>query len=340
MDKISVIVPIYKVEKYINECIDSLIAETVDFELILVDDGSPDNCGSICDNYADKDSRIKVIHKTNGGLISAWKAGVNAASGNYLMFVDGDDWVETNLISEAMKIIEKTDDDVDLIQFEFYNKNVVLNLEYRQVDVKDLYPNMMYYRGYSKIVVNSRCAKIFKTDIMLKILDDINNVIQIGEDKLTTFTYLLNSRKVAFYNYQCYHYRMNYDSMTNKYSEKLYEKTDILFNCLKNNIQKHRVDFDFSDQICMEKAMYATAILANEYKLGDTKKLKRMFEKLLKDADVAKGVEIIDTNYLNYFCRNAVKALRNKDFFKLQVLLFMKKVQNNAIRVLKLRKTR
>lgn len=341
MDKISVIVPIYKVEKYLRECVDSIIGETKsDFELVLVDDGSPDNCGKICDEYAEKDKRITVIHKQNGGLISAWKAGVRAAEGKFLMFVDGDDWVERSLVDEAMKIIAKKREDVDLVQFEFCNKNALSDLSYREVDVSSVYPVMMYYKGYTKVIVNSRCAKLFKKDILLSILDDIDDSIEIGEDKLTTFSYLLKCKKVAFYNYKCYYHRMNYDSMTNKYAVALYEKTDRLFNNLKKNIAKYNVGFDFSEQICKEKAMYATAILSNEYKSCDKVKLRETFDRLLKDKDVAEGVKIIDTDQLNYYCRNAVIALRNNSFLKLKVLLYMKKIQNGAIRILRLRKTR
>ena len=88
----SVIVPIYNIEKYIRRCIDSVLLQSfTDFELILVDDGSPDRCGAICDEYAKKDERIKVIHKENGGLVSARQAGIKVASGDYIFHLDGDD---------------------------------------------------------------------------------------------------------------------------------------------------------------------------------------------------------------------------------------------------------
>ena len=93
MMKISIIVPIYNVENYIRQCVESVIAQThQDLELILVDDGSPDNCGRICDTYAEGDSRIKVIHKENGGLSDARNVGVANATGEYILFLDGDDY--------------------------------------------------------------------------------------------------------------------------------------------------------------------------------------------------------------------------------------------------------
>lgn len=95
---ISVIVPVYGVEKYIEHCVNSIVHQTYrNLEIILVDDGSPDNCGGICDDFARKDSRIKVIHKKNGGLSDARNEGLKVANGDLLAFVDSDDWIDLTL---------------------------------------------------------------------------------------------------------------------------------------------------------------------------------------------------------------------------------------------------
>ena len=92
---VSVIVPVYNISGYLERCLQSILSQTyVDLEIILVDDGSEDSSGQICDQYAEIDNRIRVIHKKNGGLVSARKAGVSAASGDYVVWVDGDDWIE------------------------------------------------------------------------------------------------------------------------------------------------------------------------------------------------------------------------------------------------------
>ena len=101
---VSIIIPIYNVEKYIHQCIDSITSQTYrNLEIILVDDGSPDNCGLICDEYQAKDSRVKVIHKENGGISDARNAGIDNAKGDYLMFVDSDDWVEPTYCERALE---------------------------------------------------------------------------------------------------------------------------------------------------------------------------------------------------------------------------------------------
>lgn len=103
MVEISVIVPVYKVEKYLNKCVDSILTQSfTDFELILVDDGSPDNCGMICDEYAKKYPRVKVIHKENGGLSDARNAGLDQMQGKYVFFVDSDDWISSDAL-ETMR---------------------------------------------------------------------------------------------------------------------------------------------------------------------------------------------------------------------------------------------
>lgn len=102
--EISIIVPVYQVEKYLNECIDSILAQTfTDFELILVDDGSPDNCPALCDAAAKRDSRVRVIHKQNGGVSTARNAGLDAAQGNWIAFVDSDDTVEPEYLEKCIR---------------------------------------------------------------------------------------------------------------------------------------------------------------------------------------------------------------------------------------------
>ncbi|CZQ96528.1 nucleotide-diphospho-sugar transferases [Trichococcus palustris] len=113
MDKISVIIPVYNVEEYLSECVNSVFNQTYsNLEIILVDDGSPDNCGKICDEYAKKDTRIKVVHKKNGGLGYARNTGLNIATGDYVMFLDSDDKLDTNAIKDLYDSLNKHQADI------------------------------------------------------------------------------------------------------------------------------------------------------------------------------------------------------------------------------------
>jgi glycosyltransferase involved in cell wall biosynthesis len=110
---ISVIVPVYNVEPYLRKCVDSILNQTYrNLEVILVDDGSPDNCGAICDEYAARDTRIKVIHKTNGGLSDARNAGLDIMAGDYVAFVDSDDWIEPSMYKRLLALLLRYDADL------------------------------------------------------------------------------------------------------------------------------------------------------------------------------------------------------------------------------------
>ncbi len=122
MPKISVVVPIYNVEKYLRECLDSIINQTFkDIEIILVDDGSPDNCPQICDEYAEKDERVKVIHKSNGGYGSAVNLGIEKATGEYIGIIESDDWIEPDMYEKLYKNAKENDTDITKCAFYYYN---------------------------------------------------------------------------------------------------------------------------------------------------------------------------------------------------------------------------
>lgn len=128
MSTVSIIVPVYKVEDYIRECLDSILAQTYPyFELILVDDGSPDNCGRICDDYAKGDNRIKVVHKVNGGISSARNAGLEVAKGEWIMHVDGDDWIEPDMIESLIEAAQITGADMVIGDFVKYGPSAGYN---------------------------------------------------------------------------------------------------------------------------------------------------------------------------------------------------------------------
>ena len=119
---ISVIVPVYKVEKYLRHCVDSILAQTyTDFELLLIDDGSPDGCPQICDEYAARDPRVRVIHKVNGGLISARNEGIRAARGDYICIVDGDDWTLENMLQFIHDTVSQSPVPLDMVLFAAHN---------------------------------------------------------------------------------------------------------------------------------------------------------------------------------------------------------------------------
>lgn len=169
MDKlVSVIIPVYKVEKYLNKCVDSVLSQTYkNLEIFLVDDGSPDNCPQMCDEYAKKDNRIKVIHKPNGGLSSARNAALDVCKGDYIAFVDSDDWIEPTYIEELYSAITKYDADISICGINYYTSELELikNITYEYVD-KDIYIENILDLFFSKNSLSHHAwAKLYKRDI-------------------------------------------------------------------------------------------------------------------------------------------------------------------------------
>jgi glycosyltransferase involved in cell wall biosynthesis len=126
--KVSIIVPVYKSEAFLDKCVSSILNQTYqDVELILVDDGSPDNSGKMCDDYAAKDNRVVVIHKANGGTCEARNEGLKKVTGQYLMFADGDDWLAEDCIEYLMSIMQKTGSDMAMTDCVFTTRNLKQN---------------------------------------------------------------------------------------------------------------------------------------------------------------------------------------------------------------------
>ena len=135
MPKVSIIVPVYKAESYLHRCVDSILAQTfTDFELLLIDDGSPDKSGEICDEYAKKDSRIRVIHKENGGVSSARQRGQEEACGEYTIHVDPDDWVELTMLEDLYR--NAKDDNADMVICDYYTNEESLQKYIKQEPTK------------------------------------------------------------------------------------------------------------------------------------------------------------------------------------------------------------
>lgn len=218
----SVIVPVYGVEKYLNECVDSVLRQNFDnYEVILVNDGSKDNSPAICDEYAEKYSQVKVIHKENGGLVSARKAACRVISGKYVLNVDGDDWVRDDFLASLADVILGTEPDVicfgvanvfrDRIEEEQAQYDVGY---YNRKDIeKKIFPELfMSYEG--RYFKPSICAKAIKRELYKEFQLKVDNRIKIGEDVACTKPIIYNANSMYIMNECFYFYRQNEQSMT------------------------------------------------------------------------------------------------------------------------------
>lgn len=224
---VSIIVPIYQIDWYLGICIESLIKQTYEnIEIILVDDGSPDRCPELCDLYAGKDSRIKVIHKKNGGLVSARKAGLKAASGVYAGYVDGDDWVEPEFYEDLVRTIVSYDSDIviagmsrDLFSSSSHITSKIPAGNYQGERLTRLKRNMFVLDRFSRIGISTYVwNKLFKRDMLMKYQMEVSDNITIGEDAAVTYPYLMECSRVSIIDNCKYHYRQREDSMLKKTS--------------------------------------------------------------------------------------------------------------------------
>ncbi len=265
----SVIVPIYKVEKYVRDSVDSVLAQTFsDFELILVDDGSPDGCPAICDAYAEQDGRIKVIHKANGGLVSARQAGIREAKGEYVFNLDGDDAITPDTLEAAYDIIQKTG--ADIVSFSYRTRKDGIAGDV----VEDLVPEKLYAKEelireiWPKLLSDENMEHIFyyiwgkaiRREFLTKHQLNVNPVISLGEDLCCGIPCFLEAESVYMSKKATYFYTVRTDSLSTDFkSGQITQIADVI-----QYLKELPVTFPhgFDEQIARYSCFMCLAIVA------------------------------------------------------------------------------
>lgn len=216
---ISIIVPVYNVEKYLSKCIESILHQTYkNWELILVDDGTPDNSGKICDEYALNDSRIKVFHKANGGVSSARNLGLEKASGNFIMFIDSDDWISENCLEISVDEINK--DNLDALQFGFIE--VFPEKENPKIKKTTVILSGEEYIQTSSFNV-SVWGGVYKKEIIDKYQLSFPTQLKLAEDQFFVLNFLKYTQRIKYLDIALYYYlqRTNSAIHTSKSNDML-----------------------------------------------------------------------------------------------------------------------
>lgn len=266
---ISIIVPVYNVEKYLNQCVDSILAQTyTNLEIILVNDGSKDNCGAICDAYAQRDNRIIVLHKTNGGLSDARNAGINIAKGEYIGFVDSDDWIEPDMYEYLFNAINQSGADISACGLfrEYKDKTV------KCARGKDfVYPSEL---ALERLLENSdfqdyAVTKLYNRKLWTKIRFPIGKYY---EDMLTTYRLFLQSTSIASVSRCLYHYRQRKGSIVkNGFNDVRIAYLEAAESFLKNPELKKR----YSDTIDLRILKVKYQLLWELFLFGDKSALHK-----------------------------------------------------------------
>lgn len=322
--KISVIVPVYNVEKYLEYCLTSIMEQTYrDLEIIIVNDGSTDASPIICDAFAAKDQRIKVIHQINGGVSVARNTGIEAATGDYLTFVDSDDWLEFEMYESMMAPIKEHPElemvmcDVTLVTGNggikttehitsgYYSKHQI---------VSELYPVLLVTEDFGKIPIVSACNCLIKGRILIDNRIRFQPTLRYSEDYLfmadimfhTTSYYYLKGEH--FYNYRQYE-----ESRSKKFQPDWWSNLLDLNKRLKNLLWDSK-EFNFERQLKLQlihSALFVTSAIFNNEKITKTKKL-HLLRKLFNEPELK-----VAFSNLNF----------NKQSLPLKVVLFLVKHQ-------------
>lgn len=284
----SVIVPVYKVEQYLPTCIESVLNQSFsDFELILVDDGSPDNCPAICDEYAKIDARVKVIHKENGGLVSARKAGILVAKGDYVFNLDSDDSIEKDTLECAYKIIKDTDCEMLSFGRRWIKNGRTVKITddgieeglYTEKDIeKHIFPRLLMnknMKNISYVVTGKAIQREFLTPHQL----GVSEKISLGEDLCCVFSCYLHAKSVYISKKPVYLYTIREDSLTREFNYKqIYLIEDTINEICKNDTAKVP---DFEEQLCRYSCFTCFAILGLAAEGNHFRSLKAIKESIL-----------------------------------------------------------
>lgn len=231
---VSIIVPVYNTKNYITECLNSIINQDyTKLQIIIVDDGSTDGSGLLCDKYATKDNRIEVLHKENGGLVSARKQGLNKAIGDYVSFVDSDDFIEENMISTLVESIEKNNADfVHSGHTEFSDsiERVFVDFDETVYEINGKEDSIYFIKNHllnlknEKRMSNSICTKLFKRELIDKCYRKLNDEQQLGEDALCSCRCIFESRTIVLLPVSLYRYRIFEESMSHSEPNQMLSK--------------------------------------------------------------------------------------------------------------------
>ncbi len=280
MSKISVIVPVYKAEKYIRRCVESILNQTIsDLELILVDDGSPDNSGSICDEYAEKDSRVKVIHKENGGAASARNAGIKNATGEYLGFCDADDCLDLNMYETLLNAM--LDENLLLIDCNskvYSSSGELFYTEDNSHKLTFFTKEEALKRIFTREGNVSLCTKLIKRELFSDISIEEGRRV---EDFYTTFLLLLKVEEYVIYNYSFYNYHTNCSSVTHSASGDIYLDAIYFYNKSIEMLRVYDIRFEAEENYYLLKMLYLLFISSNMDEWKKNKAQMRQYKKQL-----------------------------------------------------------
>ena len=299
-DLISVIVPIYKVEKYLKKCVESILEQTYsNLDIILVDDGSPDNCGDIIEEFRKKNERIRTIHQKNGGLSDARNSGIKIAKGKYIVCIDSDDWIEKNMIEVLYKDIINTNSDISVCEFveEDDLQNILSTKKYNNEIIEFSSKEALKSLIKQDILTNHAWNKLYKASLFEGIEYPKG---QLMEDVSTTYKLFEKANKIVYQNTSLYHYIQRGTSILGNITEKRINDQEFAFFDRNKYLMEKYSEFKEIIELDNEKEYICVARLEDNgvnylYLLSNFKPIEIMFAKEIINGEEI-NIEIINND--------------------------------------------
>lgn len=305
-DLISIIIPVYNVEDYIEECLESILKQTYkNIEILLIDDGSTDKSGKICDIYEKKDNRIKVIHQNNSGLSSSRNNGIKIARGNYLSFVDADDVIHSKMLEILYHEITTNDCDIAICKYQHFSDKYIETLKDYKVNImnqNEFIENLMI----DKEISSHACNKLYRKKLFKNIKYPISKKY---EDIGTTYRLGLQSKKIVYLNIELYGYRIRDNSITKNFKkENLLDYIEMV-NLRYNELLK--IKPDLKDYIDMNKINTVTTYFKEIFRNNKNSLLDDLDIKVILENELSLSEKLIrkETKKLTTFRENIENKL-------------------------------
>lgn len=304
---ISIIVPVFNIETYISECIESIQNQTYqNLQIILVDDGSTDQSGSICDCYAMTDSRIEVIHQCNHGLVMARKVGLEKAKGEYIGFVDGDDYIEPDMYLFLKHNIDISE--ADFVHSGYWENHIKKMIFSKQIiDLRDVRENFLtkFILGEGNCITPSIWSKLFKADLLRESYSQVCNSCSFGEDVLALTLCILNCNKISIADGCHYHYRIREGSLSHENNindlKKIYKLYENLCNIFCSYGVYNNFEAVMNNYLWNNVINYIARINQNDFQIA--RYYFKDVEKLYGKRIIIYGAGGIGRDYYAQICR-------------------------------------
>ena len=310
MAKVSIVIPVYNMQAYLDKCMQSVFAQTLqDIEIVLVDDGSSDNSPAMCDSYAEKDTRVKVVHKENGGLTSAWKRGSLEATGEYIGYVDSDDYIESDMYERLYERAASTGADIvccglthlyeDDSQRRWTEQMEFPTDSLKKDDLESIvYPTLINDGSFfGRRLQPNRVTKLVKSELVKKNLNMCADEVSIGEDYQFSLCMFLDAQRVEIIrDYFQYYYYMNGASMTMRHDKNYPAKIRIMRENLCR-ISDAKQIYDLKPQIWNDYVsllVLHTKSIVYKQKNVPYRELKKEMKEVLTQPDVTEALQIYD----------------------------------------------